>query len=247
MKWYLFIFIQLVFVSGCIMFKIGDAKYSDTQPISTGTKITYLESFNSLEPLLSKQGRLELCIKGSFYQRFSQTQREVKYGDEWMAVGLFPGYDSLRNGYGHKDGKGNDGVAFFTLLFGNSFLAGIPTVCSLLEFLTPKATKRHKSCIAEWGVVGTYKYEGDRYEMSSREESVEKTDALAISVLKLRGYDIVVDGMPMSDSDGVIETGKIFKKGESVRFRITSLPKFPKIEDKVLSPIINVEFVAVCN
>ena len=247
MKLVHFIVIQLVFVSGCIMFKIGDVKYSDTQPISTGTKITYLDSFYSLEPLLSKNGRLELCIRGTFHQRFSQTQRVVNYGDEWMAVGLFPGYDSLRNGYGHKDGKGNDVSAFFVLLFGNSILAGIPTVCSLFELLTPQATKRHESCIAEGGIVGTYKYEGERYEMSSRVECVEKTDALAVSILKFRGYSVVVDDVPMSDSEGVIETGKIFKKGESIRFRITSLPEFPKIEGDALSPIINVDFVAVCN
>ena len=70
---------------------------------------------------------------------------------------------------------------------------------SIFEVFTPGASKLHSGhSPAEIGFIGTYKYEGEKYEITSRVETVNK-DEYSIAPVKLKGFEVIVDGVKMSD------------------------------------------------
>lgn len=238
-------------VQGCIMVKIGGVKSTESVRNGTSQKLADVQaiSVSSIDPQLEPYGALSLWVTGEFEKKVIVTERIVQYGDEWMAIGLFPGYDSLANGYGKKDGKGLSpaiiGVPFVTII-ANGILVGIPTLCSMLEVFVPEPSKRHSAHISEGGLIGTYKYEGEKYERGSYSKDVEKTESFTGPTL-LKGYKVVIDGVEYADQNGVITIRRTFSAGEQVRFKIISLPNSPKSSQGFFESIQNVEFSATCN
>ena len=83
------------------MVKIGGVKSREPACNSTSQKVAGVQaiSVSAIEPQLEPNGVLSLWVSGEFKKKITVTQHIVQYGDEWMAIGLFPGYDSLKNGY----------------------------------------------------------------------------------------------------------------------------------------------------
>ena len=140
MKNSLFVIVLVSFcVQGCVMVKIGGVKSTETHEVSsTPTGDVQILSLADIEPKLTTEGNLSLLVSGESKKKLIVKQRVVEYGDEWMAIGFFPGYDLMTNIQENENGRklesGSYGVF---VLFSNILFVGIPTVCSMFEVLTP--------------------------------------------------------------------------------------------------------------
>lgn len=243
--------IQLLLIAqGCVMVKIGGVKSTEAKEMSRRPlEEVCINSFSSIMPQLSTDGRLTLWVSGGFQRQTAVTQKLIEYGDEWMAIGLFPGYDSLKNGYGSEKGETFGNGAIIGLPLGivlmNGIFVGIPTLCSCLNFLTSEPGRMHTFYMSQLGLIGTCKYEGAKYQLTPRMETVNKGE-YSVAPVKLKGFELIVDGIKMSDQDGVVNIGRMLKSGDKIRFRITSAPESPKSIQRILDSMLNIDFVAIC-
>ena len=245
---FIVVFISL-YIQGCVMIKTGGVKSTAAHEVSsTPTGEVQILSLADIEPQLTTEGTLSLWVSGEGEKKINVTQRVVEYGDEWMAIGFFPGYDIMTNVQKGKNGKTLEPGAYgFFVLFSNVLLVGIPTMCSMFEVLSPDPVRLRSGVGAGFpataGIIGTLKYEGSKYEIRQYPQEnpkYEKHDWRRAPVL-LKGYRIAVDGVVLSDIDGVINIRRKFKDGDQIHFKITSIGS-----QHYLGSILNVEFLATC-
>lgn len=233
-----------------MMVKIGDVKSTKTMELSRKLQETRMESLVSIEPRLTQAGELTLWVSGRFWDTYDVRNKVTEYGDEWMAIGLFPGYDAHVNGYWHKDGEKERPVVFIgASIMVNGILCGFYTIFSLLEFLDPKPAEFHNGITAaSVGLVGTYKYRGAEYEMNTYEKNFVDVKRDNVSRLLL-DFCIEVDGVKiydMRDRKGVFLLKGEFKHGDSLSFKIVTFPQDPQMDKNLFAPFINREFKAIC-
>lgn len=231
------------FLHGCVSIKIGGVKATETNEISRRHIESKLESFVFIEPKLTADGELTLWVFGVFENQDEIDQSVVEYGNEWMAIGLFPGFYSMINGYVGTEKNPAEAILFD---IGANIWAGIPTIASLVEFMDSKVAQQNSDIsIAQMGFVGTYKYEGSTYEMNMKAETIDKTETESKSSL-LKEYKVLVDGIEYIDNDGIVNIGRKVERGQILSFSLTTLPNVPKGCADKLANILNVEFFATC-
>ena len=232
---------------GCVMVKIGDVKSTKTMELSRKLQETLMESLVSIEPRLTQAGELTLWVSGRFWDTYDVRNKVTEYGDEWMAIGLFPGYDDMSNGYSNEEGIKTDRIGCVVVpVILNSLLCGTYTIASLLEpFDSTSAKKRSGFHLAAGGLIGTYKYEGAVYEMNTCEKNIVDVKRDNVPRL-LKGFRIMIDGVNMNDKNGVVPLGKEFRSGDTVSFMFTTIPHEPQIDKDIFAPFINREFKAIC-
>ena len=237
----------LMLSHGCIMVKIGGVKSTEKSELSRNLREMHMELLASIEPRLTQAGELTLWVSGRFEGTYDVRNKVTNYGDEWMAIGLFPGYDDMSNGYSNEKGIKTDCVSCVVVpVILNSLLCGVYTVASLLEPLDPTSAKRNSGFhVAIGGLIGTYKYEGSKYLLSAHEEKrvdVKSDDSPRL----LKGFCITIGNVKLNDRNGVVALGKKIKVGDVVGFKIVTIPQDPQADKDVFAPFIGREFKVIC-
>ena len=235
--------------SGCVMLKIGGIKSTESKEISREPHDARIISFSTIKPKLTADGHLSLCLTGELEEVISVKQRVIDYGDEWKAIGFFPGYDSHVHGYWKKNDQNNPFLFPISAILCNCIMFGLPTLSSILGVIDQTPTKLYEGPndvgLSSFGVLGAYVYEGTKYKKGERIETIERVSNTYMSTV-VKGYMVLVDNAVVSDRDGVVTVGRDVQKGEVIRFKIVSCPKHPSCPSEMLEPFLNREFMAVC-
>ena len=165
-----------------------------------------------------------LTVRGVFMQQY-----EVhKVGNQYRAMGLFPGFDYYCEVHSVRDcGSYYFWSCIYPINVGiGNCIFGIPTISTLFESLSPQVAKLAKPAdpglFDALGVVGTYKYESDPYDVNTG-LIAQKVASDDMNSLRCKGYRILIGRQEYKDIDGVVKIPFV-PKDDIVTFRLLDVP-----------------------
>lgn len=188
-----------------------------------------IQRIDSIKPQLLVKDRyceLSLVARGMFTNSYIQRYEVHKVGNQYRAIGFFPGYDYVFPEYFKQPWLDKIGDPLGYIIFsalGHTAL-GMPTLLSL--FYEPfNDSAEHGddiTVLGPLGLIGTCQYKGVPYDTTKGQRVSKKTQQL--EKIQLKGYKIVVNCIEYKDIDGIVKIPFI-PCGEVVKFQLLNRPE----------------------
>lgn len=224
---YLFSLLAALLSQGCYIAKInGNEKLVEVSRLhKKKMSISLIDKVVPRLDIRDGYGALSLTAHGDFSSSYVQQYEVHCAGNQYKAIGLFPGFDHYCEAQStNKDGSYYASSFLYPIGVGiaNCFL-GLPTIYTIIESIDSSVAKKESSKLFfALGIIGTYKYESDPYDINTKCYKFNDK-CRQIASLRLKGYKVRIDGHEYTDVDGVVRFPFV-SKDNVVKFRLLQMP-----------------------
>ena len=244
----------LLLCQGCVIEKINGTEHLVKIGAPQNSVLT-ISQIDAIVPRFEiKDGHVEfsLTARGIFTLSSIQRYEIHKVGNQYRAIGLFPGFEhycevlSIPEGGSYEETNYAWAIAYpFAVGIGNCIL-GLPTLGTIFESIDYRVAKRSwHDIFYTYGIVGTYKYESDNYDINTgRYKKMKEEQRLTHWLLK--NYSIRIGGQEYENVDGIVKIPFV-PEGTIMQFQLLSIPANVKgCKDCDLNSILRNEYIVHC-